>query len=177
MELASVLAGQPWSDHPRCTHPVIGALARAVNDRSTDEGRRSLARHVPSVIGLDDRGLGTTAALVLFCAGTGLLLDPVHQRLAAAHAEAVRRLEVLASGGRMRRWWLRILESDFRARGSSAARDAAALVAPYGDRALGDLLQGIVSAYRAATAPARCVTGPAGARAPIPTFEEWRSRG
>ena len=32
MELASYLAGERWSDHPACTHPLLAALARDVND-------------------------------------------------------------------------------------------------------------------------------------------------
>ena len=43
MELASVLAGQPWSDHPSCTHPLLASVARHVNDCTTDAGRQRLA--------------------------------------------------------------------------------------------------------------------------------------
>ncbi len=32
MELASYLAGERWSDHPACTHPLLAAVARDVND-------------------------------------------------------------------------------------------------------------------------------------------------
>ena len=35
MEMASVLAGERWSDHPKCTHPLRGNLARLVNDHTT----------------------------------------------------------------------------------------------------------------------------------------------
>src|SRR5829696_7826310 len=52
MELASFLAGQRWSDHPACTHPLLAALARQVNDRTGDAGRQRLAGLIPSVIGL-----------------------------------------------------------------------------------------------------------------------------
>lgn len=51
MELASVLAGERWSDHPPCTHPLLAALAREVNDLSTDGDRRQLVGLVPSVVG------------------------------------------------------------------------------------------------------------------------------
>ena len=44
MELASYLAGERWSDHPACTHPLLAALARDVNDYSSDAGRSRLAR-------------------------------------------------------------------------------------------------------------------------------------
>ena len=52
MELASYLAGERWSDHPRCTHPLLAALARAVNDATTDGARPRLAGLIPSVVGL-----------------------------------------------------------------------------------------------------------------------------
>jgi hypothetical protein len=38
MELASFLAGEAWSDHPACTHPLLAGLARLVNDYTTDAG-------------------------------------------------------------------------------------------------------------------------------------------
>lgn len=62
MEFASYLAGEPWSDHPECTHPFLAFLARGVNDFTSDSGRQRLARHIPSVVGLT---------------GTSPLLDPV----------------------------------------------------------------------------------------------------
>lgn len=53
MELASYLAGERWSDHPRCTHPLLAALARDVNDSVADESRQRLAPLIPEVIGLN----------------------------------------------------------------------------------------------------------------------------
>jgi hypothetical protein len=53
MELASYLAGEPWSDHPSCTHPLLAALAREVNDHVQDGSRVGLAPLVPEVIGLN----------------------------------------------------------------------------------------------------------------------------
>lgn len=55
MELASFLAGEPWSDHPRCTHPLLASLARDINDHVGDHARGSLAPLIPSVIGLNDK--------------------------------------------------------------------------------------------------------------------------
>lgn len=52
MELVAFLAGEPWSDHPACTHPLLAELARRVNDHTSDPGRPRLATLVPSVIGL-----------------------------------------------------------------------------------------------------------------------------
>jgi hypothetical protein len=53
MELASFLAGEPWSDHPACTHPLLSALARDINDHVGDEARRDIAPLIPEVIGLN----------------------------------------------------------------------------------------------------------------------------
>jgi hypothetical protein len=53
MELASFLAGERWSDHPECTHPLLAALARDVNDHVGDRTRPRLAPLIPDVIGLN----------------------------------------------------------------------------------------------------------------------------
>jgi hypothetical protein len=53
MELASFLAGEPWSDHPSCTHPLLASLARDVNDHVGDDARNRLAPLIPEVIGLN----------------------------------------------------------------------------------------------------------------------------
>ncbi len=52
MELASYLAGERWSDHPDCTHPLLAALARDVNDHVGEQARSLLAPMIPSVVGL-----------------------------------------------------------------------------------------------------------------------------
>ncbi|MRX43700.1 hypothetical protein [Agromyces kandeliae] len=52
MEFASFLAGEPWSDHPACTHGTLAHLARLVNDRTSEAGRARLAALIPSVVGL-----------------------------------------------------------------------------------------------------------------------------
>ena len=65
MEFASYLAGERWSDHPRCTDPTLAALARAVNDTVHDARRSDLVPDIPRVIGLrgDDARLGLIVAL------------------------------------------------------------------------------------------------------------------
>jgi hypothetical protein len=44
MELASMLAGEPFSDRPRCACPVIAAFLRRYNDGIDDLHRRDLYR-------------------------------------------------------------------------------------------------------------------------------------
>jgi hypothetical protein len=51
MEMASFLAGERWSDHPQCTHPLLASVARMVNDSTSDGSRQQLAGLIPSVIG------------------------------------------------------------------------------------------------------------------------------
>lgn len=75
MELASVLAGERWSDHPSCTHPLLAQLARRVNDFTSDAGRQELAPLIPSVVGRrgNDHTWVTVAVAV---AAHGLLDQP-----------------------------------------------------------------------------------------------------
>lgn len=65
MEFASFLAGERWSDHPRCTHPLLAALARDVNDHVSDGARSRLVPLIPSVIGVtgDDARIDVEIAL------------------------------------------------------------------------------------------------------------------
>ena len=72
MELASYLAGERWSDHPPCTHPLLADLARRVNDLSSDAGRRALAPLIPSVIGRLGGGPEVDARIAWRCATTAL---------------------------------------------------------------------------------------------------------
>lgn len=64
MEYVSLLAGEPWSDQPRCTHPVLAELARMVNDSTTQAGRTRLVPFIPAVIGLTSEDPRTSALLV-----------------------------------------------------------------------------------------------------------------
>jgi hypothetical protein len=45
MEYVSVLAGRRFSAKPECTDRTLAAIARAVNDYSTDAGRQPLTRY------------------------------------------------------------------------------------------------------------------------------------
>jgi hypothetical protein len=72
MEFASYLAGEPWSDHPHCTHPLLAETARLVNDYTSDAGRAELAPLIPSVIGLDSDSVEVDAGIALACARVAL---------------------------------------------------------------------------------------------------------
>jgi hypothetical protein len=51
MELTSCLADEPFSDHPQCVSPVIGAFCRSWNDSLDDETRQRLKPYAQLVIG------------------------------------------------------------------------------------------------------------------------------
>lgn len=51
MELASMLAGEPFSDHPRSVCPVIGAFLRAYNDGLPDDRRQDLYEYAAKAVG------------------------------------------------------------------------------------------------------------------------------
>ncbi len=72
MELASYLAGERWSDHPRCTHSLLAALARDVNDHVGDYARTRLAPMIPSVVGLVGEDPRLHAWIARECALTAL---------------------------------------------------------------------------------------------------------
>jgi hypothetical protein len=93
MELASYLAGERWSAHPACTHPLLAALARDVNDHITDPGRARLAELVPSVIGLTGDDLHLDARIALACARTALpVVAAARQQIMAVSVLACERV-------------------------------------------------------------------------------------
>jgi hypothetical protein len=51
MELASMLAGEPFSDRPRCVSPVIAGFLRSYNDLIDDRRRQDLYGCAAAVIG------------------------------------------------------------------------------------------------------------------------------
>ncbi len=51
MELASMLADEPFSDHPAAVCPVIGSLMRAYNDTIDDRRRQDLYTYAAKVVG------------------------------------------------------------------------------------------------------------------------------
>lgn len=84
MEMASVLAGEKWSDQPSCTHPLLAGLARMVNDSVSDTGRRGLVEHIPSVVGVPGDGLGWEVSLVAAVAVEAILDVPEERQRALA---------------------------------------------------------------------------------------------
>ncbi len=90
MELASYLAGERWSDHPRCTHPLLASVARLVNDLTSDAHRSRLAGLIPGVIGMTSDDPRIDARIALRCARAAL-------PIAAAEDQNVMAVAVLAA--------------------------------------------------------------------------------
>jgi len=97
MEFASLLAGERWSDHPSCTHPLLAELARQVNDHISDAGRQELTPLIPSVVGRrgDDRTWLRLSVAV--AASTILDVPEAAQRVQAAGL--LRAEQLCADGG------------------------------------------------------------------------------
>jgi hypothetical protein len=64
MEYVSVLSGAPFNDHPRCTDPTLGALARLVNDSCSDARRPLLTAFAPLLAAAAPVDACRTAAIV-----------------------------------------------------------------------------------------------------------------
>jgi hypothetical protein len=84
MEFASLLAGERWSDHPSCTHPLLAQLARTVNDHISDQGRQRLTPLVPAVVGRRGEDRTWIALPVAVAASTILDVPESTQRVLAA---------------------------------------------------------------------------------------------
>lgn len=72
MEYTSILAGERFSDHPRCTDPVLAAIARAVNDYSSDGSRQRLAILATDLAAASPAGPEVGYALARRCLLTAL---------------------------------------------------------------------------------------------------------
>jgi hypothetical protein len=105
MELASVLAGETWSDHPASVHPVLAAVARLVNDRTREQDRARLEPSVPAMIGTATEDIESYARLVLTCSTAALNSERVrsHPEIRAevesAQRMAQRALSATTGGG------------------------------------------------------------------------------
>jgi hypothetical protein len=116
LEVASKLAGEPWTDRPASVHPVLGAIGRAVHDRSSRPARRALLPLAPSFIGTAQVGFEPSARLVALCVSTALTGSTAAdegRRLAAARRTASYLLAGRPEDDRPRglaRWWLPALD-------------------------------------------------------------------
>lgn len=162
MEVVALLAGEPWSDRPACTHPLVAETARLVNDQLSDARRNELLTRVPDVIDTDAAGPVITSALLdelVRRGGRGAELAETARRRAREPASAgalpLSRLPLAQLPlarlhlARLHRAWLRRRDRRLVRRGmpellvpltQAVAREG-------GDRALIALLDGLIDAY------------------------------
>lgn len=96
MEYVSVLAGEPWSDRPECTHPVLAHEARVANDLSSDADRHRLVPLVGRLFGTSEDSVELRTHLRLAQARQVLrLVDPTAR--AGVQACADRAVALLAT--------------------------------------------------------------------------------
>ncbi len=160
MEIASLLAGEEWSDHPVTADPVLGLLARAVNDQTSDTGRQGLAPMTPGVVGTGTDDARVPVQLMAVISGYALTHGAgTHARQLRKMAAAALRLSLPEPDEPgLRAWWQR---HRARERALSLARPmtgcaVADLVALGGDRAdvaLQGLLRQAIVATRSITHP------------------------
>lgn len=154
MEFASVLAGEPFSDHPRCTPALLAELARRVNDAVDDATRQRLLPLVPAVVNVDG-GPRCSAIVVATAAEYALRICPMSRSMHRTQAQAIYR-------SRAARVWLTVTEP-FYVVGSGQRAILAAVndVAPAGSAALHDMLANCIAAARHRSASVRPSPAPA----------------
>ena len=100
MEMASFLAGERWSDHPSCTHPLLASLARLVNDSLGDADRGRLVTLIPDVVGLTGTDLDLDLAIATRAAAAALPVAPsTRQNVLAVGLLTAQRLAADPTGG------------------------------------------------------------------------------
>jgi len=101
MEIASWLAGEPWSDSTTCVSTVLGGFARSLNDALPDDTRQQLAPLAPRLIGTADDGLDETRGYMaldwLIRTYTPAWLDLANLSEEAAALRSLRRIVDLAA--------------------------------------------------------------------------------
>lgn len=123
MEAVSALAGEPWSNSPSCTSPVIAAYARSLNDWLPDDARQRLKAYILRLVGTAEPDLELRRAFA--CADAAVRVFAPLAFEAAGLVEEAAKLGALAPVDR---------ESAESARSAaesaeSAARSAASLAA------------------------------------------------
>ena len=54
MEAVAFVAGEPFSDHPKCACPTLGAFLRSWNDSLDEATRQKLKPYIPRLVGTND---------------------------------------------------------------------------------------------------------------------------
>lgn len=150
MELVSVVAGEPFTDHPQCVHPALALAARVVNDQVGDAVRQGLVPILPQMMSGPRRDLRAGPVIALSCLDTALARDD-DRRLRARRRHLLDYLDRLdARGG-----FGRITELRCRLAVFTAVRSAAARVRLHGQACLAQMLTDATNTYSAIGASPR----------------------
>lgn len=114
MEYVSVLAGQPFSDRPSCTDPLLATIARVVNDRVSDKARPRLAGLAPDLAGAGRLDSLQRAVIQARCAAMATRLHPEHRGLARAAARTQARVDGLRERAAGHGRWQTLLDGALR---------------------------------------------------------------
>jgi len=116
MEWVSTLAGEPWTDAPATTDPLLAHLARLVNDAMTAAGRQRLVPLGPRLARLTSTDPAVTERLVVLVTRYALKVRPTllviwAERAARRHlTQAVTHVPA----GRIRRGLIRVSRRAYR---------------------------------------------------------------
>jgi hypothetical protein len=95
MEYVSVLAGERFTDRPRCTHPALAAVAWQVNDAVSSTARQQLGTRAVTLIGLGrDSGVAVRPIVLATIARAGLAIDPANRFFPRLQRKLERRAEL-----------------------------------------------------------------------------------
>lgn len=144
MEYASWLAGERWSDHPPCTHPLLAGVARLVNDHISDAARSRLVGMIPQVVGLNGDDPMVDVMITIRCASAAIPVAAESRQRALA-VSLLASKEMLTGLDRTDPDQLMDRADRALARAPHAARWAESFTAPH------DIT---LEAFRARTAPA-----------------------
>ena len=98
MEYVSMLAGQPFTDAPRCTEPLVAELARMVNDGIGEEARSTLISLAPRLAQLPRVTALSAPAIVCAALDAALRGCPGRTDLLRHRRRALRRAVAEAAG-------------------------------------------------------------------------------
>jgi hypothetical protein len=104
LELVSTLPGGAWTDHPPGMDPVVGVLARAVNDATSSDQRPALAPLIPYLAALPPVPGDEAAAAVVTACTRAALADVDPASAGALTRAAATATDLFTLGGD--RWWL-----------------------------------------------------------------------
>ena len=149
MEAVSDFAGEPWSNSPRSTSPVIAAYARSLNDWLADDERQRLKAYIPRLVGTAEPDLELRRAFA--CADASVRVFAPLAFKAAGLVEEAARLGVLAPVDRASAESARSAAES----AESAARAAASLSAWSAAESMRSAADSARSAARSASSAAR----------------------